>query len=408
MLGRTGANRSFLVVKTQKGPSMRYLDSIFGSLLKPIDRRQFRAIVDEHDGDAYDKTFDSWNHLVVLTFAQLSHIDNLRGLEVAFNANAHHHYHLGVGELARSTLSDANARRPVGVFAQTFEMMSATADRRTRGEGAEMVRLIDASPIPLGKVCKWAKWNGRIRGMKLHVVYDPNADVPHCVAITPANVNDVEIGRQVAIEAGMTYVFDKGYYHFGWWQKINDTKAFFVTRTKVNTRLRVTKRRYLRKIIGDGFRIIDDAEVVLASKGDSRLPIPLRRIRVRRDNGGIIALLTNDLARTAVEIAALYKGRWQIELLFRWIKQHLDIRKFLGNNDNAIRLQILAAMIAYLLLRIAARVNCLTMPALRLTELVCQRLFMRRPIAEIDKPPPVNPGKPKPRFSPDQLEFCYA
>jgi len=408
MLGRTGANRSFLVVKTQKGPSMRYLDSIFGSLLKPIDRRQFRAIVDEHDGDAYDKTFDSWNHLVVLTFAQLSHIDNLRGLEVAFNANAHHHYHLGVGELARSTLSDANARRPVEVFAQTFEMMSATADRRTRGEGAEMVRLIDASPIPLGKVCKWAKWNGRIRGMKLHVVYDPNADVPHCVAITPANVNDVEIGRQVAIEAGMTYVFDKGYYHFGWWQKINDTKAFFVTRTKVNTRLRVTKRRYLRKIIGDGFRIIDDAEVVLASKGDSRLPIPLRRIRVRRDNGGIIALLTNDLARTAVEIAALYKGRWQIELLFRWIKQHLDIRKFLGNNDNAIRLQILAAMIAYLLLRIAARVNCLTMPALRLTELVCQRLFMRRPIAEIDKPPPVNPGKPKPRFSPDQLEFCYA
>ncbi len=408
MLGRTGANRSFLVVKTQKGPSMRYLDSIFGSLLKPIDRRQFRAIVDEHDGDAYDKTFDSWNHLVVLTFAQLSHIDNLRGLEVAFNANAHHHYHLGVGELARSTLSDANARRPVGVFAQTFEMMSATADRRTRGEGAEMVRLIDASPIPLGKVCKWAKWNGRIRGMKLHVVYDPNADVPHCVAITPANVNDVEIGRQVAIEAGMTYVFDKGYYHFGWWQKINDTKAFFVTRTKVNTRLRVTKRRYLRKIIGDGFRIIDDAEVVLASKGDSRLPIPLRRIRVRRDNGGIITLLTNDLARTAVEIAALYKGRWQIELLFRWIKQHLDIRKFLGNNDNAIRLQILAAMIAYLLLRIAARVNCLTMPALRLTELVCQRLFMRRPIAEIDKPPPVNPGKPKPRFSPDQLEFCYA
>ncbi len=387
---------------------MRYLDSIFGSLLKSIDRRQFRTIVDENDGDAYDKTFDSWNHLVALIFAQLGHIDSLRGLEVAFNANSHHHYHLGVGELARSTLSDANARRPVGVFAQTFEMVSATADRRTRREGAEMVRLIDASPIPLGKVCKWAKWNGRIRGMKMHVAYDPSADVPRCIEITPATVNDVEIGRQMAIEAGMTYVFDKGYYHFGWWQKINDTRAFFVTRPKVNTGFRVTRRRYVRKIIGDGFRIIDDAEVVLASKGDSRLPIPLRRIRVRRDNGGIITLLTNDLTRTAVEIAALYKARWQIELLFRWIKQHLDIGKFLGNNDNAIRLQILAAMIAYLLLRIAARVNCVAMPALRLAELVCQRLFMRRPIAEIDKPPPVNPSKPSPRFSLDQLEFCYA
>jgi IS4 transposase len=387
---------------------MRYVDSIFGSLLKPIDRQWFQSIVDECNGDAYDKSFKSWEHLVALTFGQLSHADSLRGLEAGFNANSHHHYHLGVGPLARSTLSDANARRPVGIFAQTFTMLSQMADRQTRHEGAEMLRLIDASPIPLGKVCKWAKWNGRIRGMKMHVVYDPKADCPRCVEITPATVNDVEIGRQVAIETGATYVFDKGYYHFGWWKKINDTKAFFVTRSKANTRLRVTKRRYARKKIGDGFRIIDDAEVVLASKGDSRLPIPLRRIRVKRDKGGTITLITNDLERTAIEIAALYKGRWQIELLFRWIKQHLDIRKFLGTNENAIRLQVLAAMIAYLLLRIAARVNCLKMPALRLAELVRQFLLTRRPIAQIDKPPTVNPSKRKPKFSPDQLELCYA
>jgi putative transposase len=250
--------------------------------------------------------------------------------------------------------------------------------------------------------------DGRIRGMKMHVVYDPDADCPRCVEVTPATVNDVEIGREVEIEAGATYVFDKGYYHFGWWKKINDAGAFFVTRAKKNTRLRATKRRYVRKTIGDGFKIIDDAEVVLASKGDSKLSIPLRRIRVRRDNGGLITLITNDLERTAVEIAALYKARWQIELLFRWIKQHLDIRKFIGSNENAIRLQIVAAMIAYLLLRIAARVNCIKMPALRLAELICQRLFMRRPIAEIDKPPPVNPSTRKPKFSPDQMAFCYA
>jgi putative transposase len=408
MLGRIGANRSFLVVETQKGPSMRYTDSIFGSLLKPIDRRRFQATVERHGGDAYDKSFKSWDHLVALVFAQFSHADSLRGLEVAFNANAHRHYHLNVGKLSRATLSDANARRPAGVFAQTFAVLAEMADRQTRREGAEMVRLIDASPVPLGKMCKWANWNGRIRGMKMHVVYDPKADVPRCVDVTSATVNDVEIGRQVAIEAGVTYVFDKGYYHFGWWKKINDAKAFFVTRTKVNTRFRVTRRRYVRKVIGDGFRIVDDAEVKLASKGDSRLPMPLRRLRVKRDKGGTITLLTNDLERTAVEIAMLYKGRWQIELLFRWIKQHLDIRKFLGANENAIRLQIFAAMIAYLLLRIAARINCVKIPALRLTELIRQRLFMRRPIAEIDKPPPVNPSKPKPQFSPDQLAFCYA
>jgi len=387
---------------------MRYVNSIFVSLLKPIDRRWFRTVVERYDGDAYDKSFESWDHLVALIFAQLSRADSLRGLEAGFNANAHHHYHLGVGRLSRSTLSDANARRPVAVFAQTFAMLSQTADRRMRDESAEMLRLIDASPIPLGKMCRWAKWNGRIRGMKLHVVYDPTADCPRAVEITPATVNDVEIGRQMAIEAGATYVFDKGYCHYGWWAQIDAAGARFVTRPKDNARLRVRRRRPVGAIIGDGFRIVDDAEVVLASKGDSKLPIPLRRIRVRRDRGGTITLITNDMKRKAVEIAALYKGRWQIELLFRWIKQHLDLRRFLGNTDNAIRLQILAAMIAYLLLRIAARINAVTMPALRLAERVGQCLFTRKPIAKIDKPPPVNPSTPMPKSSPDQVAFCYA
>jgi putative transposase len=407
MLGRADANQSFLVVETQKGPSMRFSDSIFASLLKPINRRGFQKIVDQHDGDAYDKSFKSWDHLIALIYAQLAGIDGLRALEAGFNANPHHHYHLGTGELARSTLSDANARRPVGIFAQVFAMLAETADRQTRREGTEMVRLIDASPIPLGKICKWAKWNGRIRGMKLHVVYDPLADVPTCVEVTPANVNDVEIGQQATVKRGTTYVFDKGYCRFDWWQKINDCGAFFVTRKKVNMRLRAIKHRTNRKRKGDGFKVIADDEVVLASKGNARLPIPLRRIKIRREKGGVITLLTNDLARTAIEIAALYKSRWQIELLFRWIKQHLDIRKFLGRNDNAIRLQVLAAMIAYLLLRIAARVNCITMLPLRLAELVRQFLFARRSIATITKPPPIHPSKRQSRTSPNQFEFCY-
>jgi putative transposase len=387
---------------------MRYVDSTLGGLLKPINRRQFQAIVDRHDGDAYDKSFKSWDHLVTLIFVQLGRIDSLRGLVVAFNANAHHHYHLNVRHLARSTVSDANERRPVEVFADTFAMMSAMVDRHTRVEGAEMIRLIDSSPVPLSKICDWAKWNGRIRGMKLHVVYDPHADIPRCIEVTDATVNDVEVGRQVEIEPGATYVFDKGYCHFGWWKKINDAKAFFVTRVKANTRLRAVRHRYVRKIYGDGFKIIADDEVVLASKGDSRLAMPLRRIKVKRDDGATLSLITNDLERTAVEIAQLYKGRWQIELLFRWIKQHLDIRNFLGANENAIRLQVIAAMIAYLLLRIAARVNCVTLPVLRFTELVCQRIFMRRPISKIDKPPPINPSKAQQRCSRDQLEFSYA
>jgi IS4 transposase len=256
---------------------------------------------------------------VALIFAQLNHATGLRGLETSFNANTHHHYHLGVaGPLARTTLSDANARRPAGVFAETFAMLSKMASRQLRCEGEEMIRLIDASPIPLGKMCRWAKWNGRIRGMKMHVVYDPRADCPRRVDITPANVNDVEIGRLVEIEAGSTYVFDKGYYHYGWWTKIHAAGAQFVTRPKTNARFRVSKHRYVRKCIGDGFRIISDDEVVLASKGDSRLPMPLRRIRVKRNKGGTITIITNDMQRKAVEIAALYKERWQIDIDQAW------------------------------------------------------------------------------------------
>jgi putative transposase len=407
MLGRIGATRSFQVVETQKGPRMRFIDSTIATLLKPIDRRWFQSVVDRYGADIYDKTFKSWDHLVALIFAQLSHVDGLRGLETAFNANANHHHHLNVGQLRRSTLSDANARRPTGIFAEVFATLSKAADRQMRREGAELVRLIDSSPVPLGKVCGWARWNGRIRGMKMHVVFDPKADCPRRVEVTAAIVNDVEIGRQTGLKAGATYVFDKGYCHFGWWKNINDTGAFFVTRAKVNLRLRTTRRRFVRKRCGEDFKIIDDAEVRLVSKGDSRLEIPLRRIRLKRAEGGPITLITNDLKCSAIEIAQLYKARWQIELLFRWIKQHLAIRKFIGNNENAIQLQILAAMIAYLLLRIAARLHRLTIPLLRLVELVSQRLFMRGLLANIDKPPPVNPSKRTPRASPDQLELCY-
>ncbi|RVG21425.1 IS4-like element ISRm16 family transposase, partial [Sinorhizobium meliloti] len=157
---------------------MRFTPSIFAQLLKAIDRRSFQAIVDRHAGDAYDKCFTSWDHLVALIYAQLSATTSLRGLEASFNANSQHHYHLGSGRLMRSTLSDANRRRPVAVFAETFALLAGQLDRQTRREGTKMLRLIDSTPIPLGKLYDWAKSNGRIRGMKLHVVYDPKADCP--------------------------------------------------------------------------------------------------------------------------------------------------------------------------------------------------------------------------------------
>ena len=387
---------------------MRHLDSIFAGLLKPLDRRAFKATVGRHDGDAYDKSFESWDHLVTLIYAQLSGISSLRGLVAGWNANAHHHYHLGAGLIARSTLSDANARRPVGVFAETFEGLAAQLDRHSRGDGKAMLRLIDATPIPLGPLCTLAAWNGRIRGLKMHVVHDPHADCPRGFAITPANVNDIEVGRTTPIEPGATYVFDKAYCHYGWWAQIAAASACFVTRPKSNVRWRTLKLRPLDPTAGDGFQVLRDSEVALASKGDSKLPIRLRRITVKRDGAKTITLITNDMERPAVAIGALYKARWQIELLFRWIKQHLEIKTFIGRSGNAVRLQIVAAMIAFALLRIAARLHRIDLPPLRFAQLVGSCLFIRKPIARIDKPPPVNPSRPQIPSFPLQREFTYA
>jgi IS4 transposase len=386
---------------------MHFTPSIFGKLLEPINRRQFQAIVERHDGDAYVKCFTSWDHLVALVFAQLCASTSLRGLEASWNANSQHHYHLGSGPLVRSTLSDANLRRPVAIFAETFALVAGQLDRNTRREGTAMVRLIDSTPIPLGKLYDWAKSNGRIRGMKMHVVYDPGTDHPRILDITDANVNDAQIGRMIVLEAGAIYVFDKGYCHYGWWAAIAAAQSIFVTRPKTNMALKLVSDRPIKDAKGDGFTVLEDAEVSLASKSDSKLPIRLRRLIVQRQEGDTITLLTNDLERSAVDIAQLYKGRWQIELLFRWIKQHLKIRKFLGYNDNAIRLQLFAAMIAYALLRIAARACRITIPILRFTELVTQCLFERRRIDAIDRPPPINPSRRRDRTSPDQIGFAY-
>lgn len=387
---------------------MRFTPTIFGQLVEPLDRRRFDAIVERHQADAYDKSFRSWDHLMALIHAQLSGLGSLRGLVESWNARANVHYHLGCGRVARSTLADANARRPAEVFAQAFAIVSGLADRATRSDARKLLRLIDSTPIPLGKLFDWAKSNGRIRGMKAHLVYDPCRDLPQILDITHANVNDAEIGRRIEIETGITYVFDKGYCHYGWWTAIHQAEAFFVTRPKTNMRLTVGKERQFGPARGDAFTVVGDQDVALSSKGDSKLDIPLRRIQILRDEDGkTIFVITNDMTRSAVEVATAYKLRWQIELLFRWLKQHLKLRKFLGTSENAIKLQLYAAMIAYVLLRLAAKAAGTRFDILRFTELVRGFLFDRRRLAAIDIPPPTNPRKKQDRSNPLQIELCY-
>ena len=388
---------------------MRFESSSFGALLKPVCRRAFGVSVERHDGDRYGKSFSSWDHLVSLVYAQLSGASSLRGLVLDWNAHSHRHYHLGSDRLSRSTLSDANARRPWQVFGETMTGLAAQCSGKTGQESREMLRIIDSTPIPLGDLYDCGASNGRIDGLKMHVVYDPVAQRPLSAEVTKANVNDVEIGCGVELVADTTYVFDKGYCSYAWWRQIAGKAGFFVTRPKSNMKWRTLRRRRDGEgQEGDGFKILRDAEVKLVSKGDSKLPMPLRLIKVKRAAAKTITILTNDMTRGAAEIAALYKGRWQIELLFRWLKQHLKIRRFMGYSENAIRLQLIAAIIAFLLMRIAAKLNQIKMPLLRFAELIKRNTFSTRPLATLDQPPRGAAANKAAMDGAIQFEFAYA
>ncbi|KQT49999.1 transposase [Methylobacterium sp. Leaf456] len=367
------------------------LPIIFRQLIAAIDRPAFERRAAQIRAEAYDKSFGAWDHLLALIFAQLSGATSLRELELNWNALRPHHAALGSGPLARSTLSDANQRRPASLFADTFTALAAALGRRLRRDGAHLLQVLDATPIPLGAHQPWARWNGRIRGLKLHVVYDPDSRQAGVLGITDATVNDAEVGRTIPLQAGRTYVFDKGYCHYGWWHAIAAAGAWFVTRPKTNMRLAVLRLRPLASREGeegDGFTVLEDAEVRLASKGDSSLPIPLRRIRLRRHaDGTTLEVLTNHADASAVEIATLYKRRWQIELLFRWLKQHLRIRRFLDHSPAAIRLQLYAALIAYALVHLAARRSRFAGSMLRFLRLIRQSLAEPHDLMQIDPPP---------------------
>jgi putative transposase len=396
----------FLVVETQKGePGVRYQNTVLGEILKVVPRRVFGSIVSQHQGDRYGKDFHSWDHLVTLLYGQLGGVSSLRELVELWNVQAPHHYHLGSGPVCRSTVSDANQRRPSAIFAELFAHLTDLASRSLRHDGKQVLRLIDATPIPLTSLHEWASWNGRTRGLKAHVVYDPNVDRPVHLEITSSTVNDVMIARDLSIERGAIYVFDKAYVDYHWWHRLHDASCIFITRPKTNVRFTVIKKRRLSKSARDA-SIFSDATVRLASQQKTSLPINLRRIELHRDDGRVLSILTNDLKHSAVKIAALYRKRWQIELLFRWIKQHLKIRAFFGRSENAVRLQLFAALIAYLLLRIVAAASRSRISGLRFVDLVRSRLFERCPIARIDKPPPRR--SPSTKQSPSQMAFAYA
>jgi hypothetical protein len=289
--------------------------------------------------------------------------------------------------------------RPAAVFAELFACVVAQAHRGLRKAASEAIRLIDASSFRLSALAQdWATYEAHGCAAKLHVVYDPHAQMPVRFAVTAARVNDIVEAKAIPIEAGLTYAFDLGYYDFGWWAEIDAKGAKFVTRLKKNTRTTVIEKRTPP---ADGAILADLVVKLPARLARSRknpMSKLLREVHVKLDTGKVLRIVSNDLDASAQAIADIYKTRWDIELFFRWVKHALKIDHFLGTSENAVRTQIAAALIVYVLLRLAHAAQTAVESPLTFTRLVSANLMHFRSIHDL-----ANRQSPPQRHHPNQL-----
>jgi IS4 transposase len=337
-----------------------YSKTRFSEVLEGLPRGVFDRVVSKTQADKFNKGFRSWDQLIAMVYAHLSGCKSLRELEDSFNQQSHHHYHLGTRTLKRSTLSDANAKRNDDVFVQTCQWLMQGAHRKLRRELKDVLYLLDSSPIHLQGLGfdNWAPaYKSNVsQGLKLHLMLEATSSTPTFATITGGGVSDIKTGRKMPLEKNAVYVFDKGYYDYNWWYSIHSLGSTFVTRFKKNVNLRRVSQRPVDQINSD---ILEDAVVKFNNRyvksqteKNAYYQTPLRRIAVNRpDKAEPLILVTNDFDRSAEEIAALYKKRWDIELYFKWIKQNLKLKQFLGRSENAVRIQIYTALISYLLLQ---------------------------------------------------------
>lgn len=366
---------------------MRHHNSVLHELTKHIPWSVFDRLVDEYGADFRVRQLTTKSQFLALLYGQLSGAASLREIVTGLASHESRLYHLGAMVPSRSTLADANAGRSYKVFAALFAIMVAQAQRGLRRKIGETVRLIDATGLKLTGLSDWAQFSATVCGAKLHVIYDPDADRPLYFDITAAKVNDITAAKTMPIKPGATYVFDLGYYDFSWWAGLDAKGCRIVTRLRRDTSLTILEEMPVPR----GSTVLSDRighlPVRMARSRKNPFANPVREVRISTDIGKELRILTNDLDASADEIADLYKRRWQVELFFRWIKQTLKIRHFLGTSENAVRIQIAVALIAFLILRLAQAVTKLVTSPLAFARLVRTNLMHRRSIDALLKPP---------------------
>jgi hypothetical protein len=303
---------------------------VFAQLTRFLDRNHFNYLIKKYEGDKYIKSYTCWNQLLTMMFGQLSNRESLRDLIVAMEAHTGKLYHLGIGKsVTRSNLSKANEQRNYRIFEEYATFMIAEARKRRINKIFELdghVYAFDSTTIDLClSVFEWAKFRKQKGGIKLHTLYDIEAEVPAFVHITPANIHDSKAMPEIPYESGAHYIFDRGYNDFNNLNTINSIGAFFVVRAKTNVRIKpkTWKRRLPEGVVSD---VIECFTVYKSSKD---YPEALRKLIIENpEDGTRYIFLTNNLDASAELISLLYRNRWSVELFFKWIKQHLRIKKF--------------------------------------------------------------------------------
>lgn len=359
---------------------------VFSQLIAFLDRNHFNYLARKYDGDKYVKHLTCWNQLLALMFGQLSNCESLRDLIVALEAHQSKCFHLGLGRkpIAKTTLATANQNRDYRIFEEfAFYMM----EQARRNRAADIFKLggkvyaFDSTTIPLClSVFWWAKFRKKKGGVKVHVLYDLEAQVPAFYHITTASVHDSKAMPEIPYETGAYYIFDRGYNNFKELFRIQRMESFFVVRAKTNLQYKCVKwKRRMPK------NILSDAEIELTVYNSRKdYPDNLRLVRYYdEEQDREFMFLTNAMDLTAQQIADLYKNRWQIELFFKWLKQHLKIKKFWGTTENAVRIQIAAAITAYCLVAIVQHDMKLERSTYEVLQILSISLTDKTPLREL-------------------------
>lgn len=362
--------------------------TIFAQLMNFVPAYEFRRCVDQYNGNFKIKSFSCWDQYLCMAFAQLTYRESLRDIEACLRANQPKLYHLGIrGKVSRNTLSHANQNRDWRIYAD-FAQILITRARKLYAEdsfGIELdqaVYALDSTTIDLClALFPWAEFRKRKGAIKLHTLLDLRGNIPSVVIITTGKVHDINILDNLIIEAGAIYVMDRGYLDFARLYKVHQNLAFFVTRAKRNFS---RKRIYSNPVDkSDGIQC-DQIVTLKGYYAKKDYPEKLRRIRYfDSKNNQTIVFLTNNFSLPAKTIADLYRCRWQVELFFKWIKQHLRIKAFFGANENAVKTQIWIAISIYVLVAIVKKTLNLDQSLYTILQVLSVTIFEKMSILQI-------------------------